>query len=737
LARFFDVITCSDLRYPGGTTASICEEIKAQAAVGYRSGLAHVASPRIRARLPFSPRVTACLQTGRAELVADAGPVHTRLLIIRHPAVLDRPDVQTLERIRAERVLLVVNQPPADDADPEPYYDLDRVRANLHGLAGLSALWAPIGPRVRQQLLKAAPDLPLLARDWHNVIDPDEWLVDRRRPVDSRPVLGRHSRPDRKKWPDRRADILRAYPGSAEVCVQILGAGPELRWLLPIIPANWTIHPFGSLPAKRFLAGIDFFVYFTHPGLIEAFGRNGLEALASGAVAILPPAFEPLFGPGGRYCAPGAVMGIVRELYGDWSAYLRQSAAGVEQVREHYSYPVHVARIRELAGPPSGQPAKTPRNPGRPRRTRVLMMSSNGAGIGHLTRLMAVARRAPEGIEPIFATLSRGISLVRRQGWLVEYLPSAPALGIGPAEWAPFLMHRMREVISAYHPAVIVFDGTMPFWGLVQAMLEQRGLPFVWLRRAMWKHGTGAENLARSHYFEQIIEPGEIAADVDRGVTAGSRQGVLRVDPILFLDPHELLERHEARRELGLDPQVRLCLIQLGAGNINRIEGIAERISDSVARHAGWQPIYLKSPISLGDGAPTKGLRSVTGYPFARLLRAFDAVVSAAGYNSFHELVAYGVPTLFVPNQETAIDDQAGRAAYAAREGLALCLDGHGSGAVDEAVNQLLDESIRTGLSERCLQHGFGNGAAKVMEAIVELAERCGHGRRLDRRVGR
>ena len=36
-------------------------------------------------------------------------------------------------------------------------------------------------------------------------------------------------------------------------------------------------------------------------------------------------------------------------------------------------------------------------------------------------------------------------------------------------------------------------------------------------------------------------------------------------------------------------------------------------------------------------------------FPMSRYFRAFDLAVAAAGYNAFHELIAFGVPTLFVP----------------------------------------------------------------------------------------
>src|SRR4051794_41695695 len=43
---------------------------------------------------------------------------------------------------------------------------------------------------------------------------------------------------------------------------------------------------------------------------------------------------------------------------------------------------------------------------------RILFATSNGTGLGHLTRSMAVARRLPDGFEPMMLTLSAAAPVV-------------------------------------------------------------------------------------------------------------------------------------------------------------------------------------------------------------------------------------------------------------------------------------------------------------------------------------
>jgi UDP:flavonoid glycosyltransferase YjiC (YdhE family) len=64
----------------------------------------------------------------------------------------------------------------------------------------------------------------------------------------------------------------------------------------------------------------------------------------------------------------------------------------------------------------------------------------------------------------------------------------------------------------------------------------------------------------------------------------------------------------------------------------------------------------------------------VRDYPNALFLKAFDAAVQAGGYNSFHEMRSVGLPTLFLPNMNTGMDDQLGRCTVAEEEGWGLVL---------------------------------------------------------------
>ena len=189
----------------------------------------------------------------------------------------------------------------------------------------------------------------------------------------------------------------------------------------------------------------------------------------------------------------------------------------------------------------------------------------------------------------------------------------------------------------------------------------------------MWRADPAlARHLALSRRFDAVLEPTEAAAAADRGVTAAAPDGPLAVPPVMLLDPDELNGAEASRAALGLAPGRPAVLVQLGAGNNNDIDRVLDHIA-AAQRRLDLQVVVAEWLI---QHAPVRrrGLRYLSAFPNARHFRAFDFAVSAAGYNSFHELLHHGLPCIFVPNDEQKVDDQRARAEWAESRGAAICL---------------------------------------------------------------
>jgi glycosyltransferase involved in cell wall biosynthesis len=720
-ATVHDVAILSDFRYPGGTSASIAAEVRAQAEAAFSTVLVHVPSPHQARALPFSPRITDLLRDGAAVLAREDEQVAARLLLVRQPRIFTA-DLAVPPRIRAERTVMVINQPPGDAENPQSYYDFAAIRERVHRYFGPDVVWAPISPQVREQVRRVAPDAPLAAADWHEIIDVADWWRDRDGFVDRVPVIGRHGRADPVKWPRDPAEILQAYPDTGDVRVRVLGGGEIAVKRLGHKPANWDVVRFGAEQPEEFLRTIDFFVYFHDPSLVEAFGRTILEAMASGVPVIIGEHFRPVFADAALYSTPARALDLVRELYADRGGYRAVVARAREFAEQRYGHQSHLTRLAALdIRPRMTVPAPRQAPAGPPAARRALMVSDNGAGMGHLSRLMAIARRLPDEWAVVVATQSYGASIAHQEGFLTEYIPSRKVLDAPGPRWHQLVRERLGHLIELHEPEVVAVD-SVPHQGIVEAVGDHPQITWVWVRRPMWRRGVGTDWISAGKVFDRVLEPGEFAASVDEGPTVADRAAAHRVEPITFLDAAELLDPVAARAGLELDDRPAV-LLQLGAGNINDISSPVARIARHLRAH-GFQLVLAESAIATAPMPPVPGARIVKIYPVSRYLRAFDLVVSAAGYNSYHEQIGFGIPTVFLPNTSTKLDDQVSRARFAAATGVALTVEDPSSDELEHVLDQAVRPEVRAALRRRCADLTFSNGAASAAAWLSGLPAR-------------
>lgn len=712
-----DILDVSDLRFVGGTSRSVAEEIKAQAEVGYTTAVMHIDGP-LQARVaPFNPSIRRCLDNGLASLVLSHQRVRAKLVVVRHPAVLQHADLDAIG-VQTDRLVVVANAAPRD-IDGYEHYRVSAVREAAVRLFGVEPIWAPIGPLVRQAIIPDLDGQAVLEDDWVNIIDVDAWSAERTGWLSDRPVIGRHSRDNPQKWPADQATLEAAYPTDGSMHVRVLGGAAPAADLLGSIPDSWDVLPFGAMSPREFLAGIEFFVYYHNPRWVEAFGRTILEALASGAVAVLPHHFKALFGDAAVYAPPEEARAHIERLYADRSAYEDQASKGQQLARQRFGHEAHVERVTALIGPPRGSSERHPPVRRKRHNPALLMISSNGSGMGHLTRLLAYAQRSGPELRPYFLSLSQAVPIVGSFGYPFEYVPSMKATGLEPARWQEYFGRRVAELIRRIQPAAVVFDGTVPYEAIPQVREQYPGVRWVWSRRGMWYRGLNRDQLRKSDWFDLVVEPGDLAAPADQGVTADAP--AMRVGPVTLLDPTDLDDRSVARDALGLEAERPAALVTLGAGNINNPTGdlrtIVGVLADLDVQICVTRPEIAEHSVS--TGRPVSVVRE---FPLSRRHRAFDLAVSAAGYNSFHELLRFGVPTLFVPNLKTSLDDQRTRARYAAAQGWAHAMDE----PQPHTARKLLEDLLENGpaMVSAVAAADPGNGAVEFMSMVTDVVER-------------
>ncbi|HSK39451.1 MAG TPA: glycosyltransferase [Arenibaculum sp.] len=715
-----DVAFLADFSVVGESAWRIEAETRIQAQSGYDTVFIHLANaaPDAPPDARLNPMLAGCLDAGIARPVDPAATaVRCRLLVLHQPDLLfDRlldGGTETVPRILADRVIAVAGEPATADAARRRA----RRDAMLRSLFGPVLSWMePAGA--------AGPGTEC----W----TPATWLVPGRRPgLRHRPVIGCIVPPVRGWFvPDRHG--IGGYgasghdAGTAGLPPGVAGLDAALHALtLPgatAPPPPWQEIGADRMDPVRFIGTVDILVPPAWSADPVVSDHAVAHALVRGIPVILPPGLRPRFGDGPIYAAAEAVAPTLRRLLGDAREYRSTSLASARIARRTMGPDGHRARLHALTGvvPRPLGPERTAR--GRPSRTRRILFTGAGdVGLGHLTRLLAVARHCGAAAAPVFACIGPGLRIVEQAGYPAEFLTPGRHVFDDTQAWNAWLGAQFEAMLDAHDPAAVVVDGSTLHDGLVRAVGRRRGCSLVWIRRAMWRpEQANGPLLARERFCDLVVEPADLAEACDRGHTVAHRGHAIRTEPIRLLDREDLLDRTRAAAKLGLDPDRPAALIQLGAGTNRDVARLIDAVLAALARHREIQTViadWVSAPAA-PDLWP--GIRRVRGFPLSRYFDAFDLTVSAAGYNSFHEILAFGLPALFLPNLHGAMDDQRARAAFAQAQGCAFHLDEPDPAALDPLLDALAQPKVRALLRGNCRRLARPNGAPAAAAAIMD-----------------
>jgi UDP:flavonoid glycosyltransferase YjiC (YdhE family) len=486
------------------------------------------------------------------------------------------------------------------------------------------------------------------------------------------------------------------------------------------LPPEWTVLRGSEVAFDWFLRKLDALLFVGDGSNAAPPAELLAAALAAGKILALPPAIAADFGDAAVMAEPRSAIARLLEIWNTPGAAAKRATKARSHAARHYSEAAFVKKLAKLARLPAPQQLSRPKpkSAGPP---RILFMPKGGVGIGHVARTLAVARRARGRFVPVFATLSEQAGLIERFGYRAEYIPSAVYAGLEQSDWQPWFKTEVSDLIDDYGIGTVVFDGSDPSPALAAAVAAKSNCRLAWLRRGMWQAGFDPSPIA-AELFDLIVEPGDLAAARDAGVTAERRHEVEPVAPIRLLDRHELLDRADAAHALGLDSARPSVLLQLGSGENRDIVAMLDVIAVELEKFDGLQIAVAEWPNASASLRLWKNTRVLKGAPLSLYFNAFDFTIAAAGYNTFHEVMAFGLPAVFIPNSSPGMDDQLSRAEFAQDAGAAVTLHQDNLDDLANVLQLMMNAKARALLRQNCLAMNGANGAEAASDLIARLA---------------
>lgn len=288
--------------------------------------------------------------------------------------------------------------------------------------------------------------------------------------------------------------------------------------------------------------------------------------------------------------------------------------------------------------------------------TRLVFYAINGTGLGHLTRLLAIARSARELLHTLgeradirFITTSDGSEIAG--DFPVYKVPSKLSVRqtqIDPADFLSASRMLVLNLVAQLRPHCLVLD-TAPFGAFQEAsMLKGLARSMIFVDRHKDPQ-VAQSSLHQTHLalYDRILVPDE-EGEAQRYPLESTLLDRRRfVGCVSAFQPETALSRDQVRAYFGVPPGKRLIYVSAGGGGDPESRQGLQHLVEVLAQDprnrllVGYGPLHRGPQLYRGNVIPLN-LPEASGF-----FLGLDAAVSAAGYNSYQELLDAGVPTVF------------------------------------------------------------------------------------------
>jgi len=354
---------------------------------------------------------------------------------------------------------------------------------------------------------------------------------------------------------------------------------------------------------------------------------------------------------------------------------------------------------------------------------RTIFLPTNGNGLGHAQRCALIAAEIDAAQKIGFAAFPSCVPLIHGKGFAC--LPLVSKSDDHGEEFANDIVNyvRLRRFLGPRDH--LVFDGGYIFDSIFRSILE-KGCRATWVRRGLLRPDQINDiQKERERAFGTIIVPNEAFEELNTPYSTGPE--IRDVGPIVQRAGAANADDIRARIAQHFDVEFDTLVVSMLGGGV-----AADRTAQLQSLCATFEqrprclhlvvvwPNSRVAPVLYG----WRKSRIVQTRSSLDLCLAADLVVSAAGYNSFHELIYHGVPTIFIPQIAPYMDDQERRARAASDRGLAETVLAHELVQLDRAIVGLLDGARRGEILKAFAETELpepGNGtAAKLIQTGAE-----------------
>ena len=359
---------------------------------------------------------------------------------------------------------------------------------------------------------------------------------------------------------------------------------------------------------------------------------------------------------------------------------------------------------------------------GQETRNCAVLFPTNGVGMGHFARMYALAlsmRRKDPGIEIVFFTTNYVLHPLYSEGITAYHLPGRKKFkNMDPRTWNSQCEELLSNVLTLHRPSHFIFDGAYPYRGMLNAIKNMKNMNKIWVRR-ITRSGKNSVPVDSYSCFDRIVVPGDLIEPDMEELAKWPVEEISLTSPILSVSRSDLLPRGSLRSRLGIPHDALVCLVSLGAGEINDISNLREFVIKGLTERGIYAVIADSMLKPMTSEYENEKVRVIQKFPIMQYRNCFDFSIIAGGYNSVNECLYLRLPSIIVPNFATSRDDQPGRAMRASDIGGCIVVEKPYQDLIDLALSRICDSEIRSEMASKLIAKIPDDGADSLAESIL------------------
>lgn len=362
------------------------------------------------------------------------------------------------------------------------------------------------------------------------------------------------------------------------------------------------------------------------------------------------------------------------------------------------------------------------------RRVRVLFYAVNGLGLGHITRLTALCRAMQAqnpAIDPLFITTSEADNLLNKYDIPYIHLPSksiaSKSGSLSYRRLARMYAGVVNPVYDIFQPNIVVVDTMVT--GALQDLVSilRFGNCFkVYVHRARKTDAYEDYMVQAQRFYDLVLAPHYRDSELIP-MPLGHDVPLYWSGPLMLVEGHEARERDAVRKKLGVQNNELLVLISLGGGGDETNPETLKNLIELLRPLPNIKLLFAEGLLGKESLIEEHNILITNEYPVAKLLNGVDFAFASAGYNTFHELLHFGIPTAFIPKLR-GYDDQVLRAKRAAEKGACfVCVeDENFTDSLLYCIKKMFDMEYRSEIAKKAKLYVPQNHVQEAAETILQ-----------------